>query len=165
MLETCQQHQADFLLLYLPSGGELIDPDYPSPIGDFIDRVIDSNNMGGLNPRNAFLDAATFMLTKDSMISLRGQGVPEEEIVQELKSLKHQAFSQEQEFWTQVEAAIGQEDAAKYRQQIWDSIIWSYSSGHYQKPGATVLARAVQRKIATLPAYIESCQQARTIQE
>lgn len=66
---------------------------------------------------DAFKARERFLLNKDSMIRLRDAEVPED-LVSELKELKHQEFSDEETFSSTAKALIGEESLAAYREQI-----------------------------------------------
>jgi len=154
MIETCQQHHADFLLLYIPAGRELIYSNYPSPVGEFLEEFAQKNSIYSLNPQSYFWESASFKLTKDSMRYLRNEGVSEK-IVEALKPLKNQKYVNEREFLKLVEQHIDKEQAVKYQKQILESLDWQYNMGHYEKKEAAILSDAVHKKIKALPSYVE----------
>jgi hypothetical protein len=153
MMETCQHRNSDFLLLYIPGGRELIEANYPSPVGDFLEEFAKNHTIHSLNPRKYFLQSLNLKLTKDSMWQLRNGGL--EEIVEDLKPLKHQEFTKEDEFLEAVEHHIGKERTVKYHKQILEAAN-QYRMGHYKKREATIVASAVYEKIKTLSSYLDN---------
>jgi hypothetical protein len=70
-----------------------------------------------VNAFDDFKERENFLLVKDTMGQLRSEGVPED-LVDELKPLKHQTFESREEFLYAVERHIGKEAMLKYQEQI-----------------------------------------------
>jgi hypothetical protein len=152
MVETSTQYGADFLLTYVPERKELYVPHYPSPVGDFLMKFADRQNIAKLDPRQAFWDHPKILkLDRSSMNFLRRAGVPEA-TVRVLKSLKHQGF-EEKRFWEEIVDLIGVEQTEKYRKKILESVVSPYREGHYGRIEATIMTHAVYDKIKEFPSF------------
>lgn len=152
--DVSQQHQADFMIAYVPAGQELIDKAYSSPIGDFLEEIAVKHVMHYCNPRQQFLDTPrVFRLDKGSMERLRTAKVPED-LVEAIKELKHQDFA-EDEFWLAIEEQIGAEQTRKYKTDILASVVPQYRMGHYGQKEAAIFAASIYEAMKTLPAFAE----------
>ncbi len=70
-----------------------------------------------INAFDGFKERKRFLLVKDTMRQLRNKDIPEE-VVRDLKLLKHQTFESQDEFLAAVEMQIGKEAKLKYQGQI-----------------------------------------------